>query len=284
MDETAVVVRRLTAQAFALAGLAARIRLDELGVSGDTALRAEIDNVVAVLGVTDIDVLTPAVRASLLAAVQTSLRQALDLVEHPESGAAWTHADAELLQAQGRASAGVAGLFLAAGLGRPDARILDIGTGVAHLAIAFLRAYPQATLVGIDPWAPALEIARANVADAGLGARITLCETTVEDLQDEEGFDLVWFPSSFIPEAVIDAALARVHQLTRPQAEVVVALREDDDALVAAAENLKTARSGGAILTTDDAAARLERAGFVDVRPAPVTWKGPMRLVVGHRG
>jgi tRNA1(Val) A37 N6-methylase TrmN6 len=49
---------------------------------------------------------------------------------------------------------------------------LDVGTGVGLLAVAAARVWPAATIVGIDPWEPSLERARANVAQAGLDGRM----------------------------------------------------------------------------------------------------------------
>lgn len=284
MEDTLAVVRRLTAEAYALAAVAARVRLDELGVQGDPQVRAQIDRITQHLELGDLDGLTPPVRANLLAGVRANLRQALELVESPEGEASWSHVDPVLLQSQGQASAGVAALFIGAGLGRADARILDVGTGVAGLAMAFCRAYPAATVVGIDPWPPALELARANVAEAGLGSRISLVQSTIEDLNDAAGFDLVWFPSTFIPEAVLDASLRAVHRLTRTGAEVVIAVFEHpENQLASATERLKTARAGGSLLSVEDAIERAGRAGFVDAHLVAVTWPGPMRLIVARR-
>ena len=52
---------------------------------------------------------------------------------------------------------------LAARLDGP-VQILDVGTGVGWLAVALARAYPQARVLGIDIFPPALDLAAANVA------------------------------------------------------------------------------------------------------------------------
>jgi demethylmenaquinone methyltransferase/2-methoxy-6-polyprenyl-1,4-benzoquinol methylase len=51
------------------------------------------------------------------------------------------------------------------------ARVLDVATGTADLAIAVLRAHPDATVVGIDPSEGMLAIGRDKLARAGLEAR-----------------------------------------------------------------------------------------------------------------
>lgn len=50
--------------------------------------------------------------------------------------------------------------------------ILDVGTGPARIAIALCRADPRARLLAIDLASTMLDLARRNVAEAGLDARI----------------------------------------------------------------------------------------------------------------
>lgn len=49
-------------------------------------------------------------------------------------------------------------------LGRPGARVLDVGCGGGWSTIALARAYPGATFVGIDPDAESVVMAKANAA------------------------------------------------------------------------------------------------------------------------
>jgi len=53
-------------------------------------------------------------------------------------------------------------------------RVIDLGCGAADITIRFARAYPQATLLGVDGAAAMLELGREAVTDAGLGSRIQL--------------------------------------------------------------------------------------------------------------
>ena len=52
-------------------------------------------------------------------------------------------------------------------LGRPGARILDVGCGGGWSTIALARAYPDATVVGVDIDAPSIEAARTAADSAG---------------------------------------------------------------------------------------------------------------------
>jgi ubiquinone/menaquinone biosynthesis C-methylase UbiE len=284
-DDLMGLTNRLLTSAQVLAAITARLRLDELGEQGDPAVRAQLDRVVDALGVGGLDELDPRERSVLVSFARSYLAQAVDLVENPERTGAWAYDDAVLLRAQGSASAVVARLIADAGLGSPDARILDVGTGVAGLAVALCSTFPQATVVGLDPWEPALAIARENVAEAGLDGRITLLPTPIESFQDADGFDLVWLPAFFIPETALADAIERVFAVTRAGGTLVVgaAARRGDDPLAAAVDDLFTVRSGGSVVPPEDLLARLERAGFADVRQVERTWEAPLRLVAGRR-
>jgi precorrin-6B methylase 2 len=285
-DELMGLLNRLLVSAVALAAVAARLRLDELGAKGDPAVRTQLDRVADVLGVHDqLDAVESGERSVLLAFARSYLAQGLDLIDEPAREPAWSHSDPALLQAQGSASGVVATLFSQLGLVPPGARILDVGTGVAGLATAFCRVAPDATVVGVDPWTPALELARRNVAVAGLESRVRLVQTTIGEFDDPDGFDLAWLPSFFIPEATLDSAFGRIHALLRPGGRIVVGIMFADEAesLERVTDDLLTVRSGGSGLDVEDALTRLARAGFSDVQELERAWKPPLRLVVGLR-
>jgi carboxymethylenebutenolidase len=148
----------------------------------------------------------------------------------------------------------------------------------AHRALV-----PRAPGVGIDPWEPALALARANVEDAGLSDRIALHCATIQAFDDEHGFDLIWLPSFFIPASVLDEAFAQTRRLLRPDGALVVGVMEEpDDAVAAAVDAVITVRSGGAVLTAEQARDHLVSSGFTDVSEVDRTWNAPLRLVSAH--
>ena len=110
-------------------------------------------------------------------------------------------------------------------------------------------------------------------------------ETTIQDFADEDGFDLAWLPSFFIPESALDDAVRRIHELLRQEGRVVVpvTLADESDGLAAATDDLMAVRSGGSVIDTGSAVGLLERAGFDDVHEIERTWKPPLRFVVGTR-
>lgn len=65
-----------------------------------------------------------------------------------------------------------------------------------------------ATVVGLEPWGPAMELGRANVTSAGFDDRITRRADRVEEVADEAAFDMAWMPAPFLPRNAV--ALLRV--------------------------------------------------------------------------
>lgn len=282
------LVGRLLTQAQALAAVTARTRTADGAEPAHPAVAPHLDAVVDALGArATLDDLTPDERRIVVSFARSYFRQALDLMEEPSRAPGWTLSDAVVLGAQGSASGVVARLIQKSGLLADDAeaRILDVGTGVAGLAIALCKTFPRATVVGVDPWEPSLALARANVEAAGLTDRIALHRTTIEAYADNEGFDLAWFPSFFIPESVIGPALARVRDLLKPNGQIAIGTFEaPDDPLAAAVDALATVRAGGAVELPAALVERLRRAGYVDVRVAERAWQAPVFLVLGRRG
>jgi SAM-dependent methyltransferase len=70
-------------------------------------------------------------------------------------------------------------------------RILDLGCGVGRSTIALARAYPRATVRGIDLDAASIADARAAAAAAGLADRVTFDCADAARLPDDTTYDLV---------------------------------------------------------------------------------------------
>src|SRR5450432_610580 len=170
----------------------------------------------------------PPGRTALKGDIRASLMQALAFLDSSTASArapGWRHTDAALLQAQGDASAMMPPMLkahllpmlgdLGARLDKPEARFLDVGVGVAALAIAMCQCWPGLRVVGVDTFEVPLAIARQNVGRAGLADRIELRDLAIEALRDEKSFDLAWLPSFFISVSALPTAIARVHASLR---------------------------------------------------------------------
>jgi SAM-dependent methyltransferase len=112
-------------------------------------------------------------------------------------------------------------------LSAPGCRILDVGCGGGWSSIALARAYPEATVLGIDIDQPSVDMAVANAREAGVEDRVRfLCQD-----------------AATLEEGTVDVAFAFecVHDMPRP-VDVLSAVR-------------RTLVPGGSMVVMDEAVA-----------------------------
>ncbi len=112
-------------------------------------------------------------------------------------------------------------------LATPDCRVLDVGCGGGWSSISLARAYPSATVLGVDIDQPSIDLAAANARDAGVAEQVRfLCQDAAS-----------------LPEGTADVAFAFecVHDMPRP-VEVLSAVR-------------RTLAPGGSLIVMDEAVA-----------------------------
>ena len=107
-------------------------------------------------------------------------------------------------------------------LSRTGARIADIGCGEGWSSIALARAYPEATVTGIDVDQPSVEAAKANAVAEGLQDRVEFRLADGAELAGPQAFD-----AAFLFEALHDMpapveVLAAVREAVRPDGAVVI--------------------------------------------------------------
>jgi len=106
---------------------------------------------------------------------------------------------------------------------KPGARVLDLATGTADLALKVLRRHPETTVVGVDPSVKMLEIGRQKVAAAGLAGK---CELQVGDAQElpfpERSFDglCMAFGIRNVPDRL--RALREMARVVRPDGRIAI--------------------------------------------------------------
>jgi SAM-dependent methyltransferase len=216
-------------------------------------------------------------------------------VLHPQGRTiGWNYTEATILEGAGATSAGFVGPLAQAllpglegamdRLGAPGGSFLDVGVGVAGLAIAIARRWPSLRIVGIDPWQPSLALARANVAKAGLADRIELREQRAEDLTDERAFDVAWLPAIFMPRPAVEPACERIHHSLRPGGWILFnAVPAGLDPLSDAMWWLRMTMFGDSAMPSAEAEELLRRLGFLDVRTLPSPAGSFVRIVAGRR-
>jgi len=205
----------------------------------------------------------------------------------------WSDQSDAALLAQGQASALGARAFaelllpgmgdLAERLAAPGARMLDAGTGVAAMAVAFAQVFPSLQILGIDVLDRALALARRNIAASDVADRVTVRKQDVAGFADDTGFDLAYLPAPFISPAAMHAGLPRVVVALRPGGWLFVARGKmggtpAEDALT----RLKTLVYGGTPLDDAEASDLLSGAGLTAVRTAP-TPAGAPGITIGRK-
>ncbi len=70
-------------------------------------------------------------------------------------------------------------------------RALDVGCGVGIVPITLAKAFPKASIAGLDLDVRSIEIARAYAGQAGLADRIEFLQTPIEALPKQPQWDLI---------------------------------------------------------------------------------------------
>ena len=288
-------INRHNAAAAGLDALGAALDARSSGRPLEPALAARVDELLAALGGGDVlDGVSAQEAAPFLAELRGMGRIEARLLDASTRAPGWGHDDPVILQAAGDISAGFAqGLTrnvapalegLSERLTAPGAAFLDVGVGVAGLAIAMARLCPELRIVGVDPWQPSLRLARENVDRAGLGDRIELREQGGETLEDEGAFDLAWVASAFMPERVVPRICARAHRALRPGGWMLLGmLNLGQDPQTAALVGLRATLWGGPLWTGGEGETVLREGGLVEVRTLPGPPGALTTLVAGRR-
>lgn len=289
------LVNELNTSAGALAALTAALTARATGRPLAPNLVQAVQGVLEALGVREPSEQLPLaeLRATLAEVhVYGASHRQLATGELPAGG--WTPESPALIQAAGDVSAGLPRVLerlvvpqlegLSERLRAPGCRFLDVGAGAGALSIQMARTWPELAIVGIEPWAPALELARANVRAAGLDERIELRPSGAQHLTDEASYDLGWIPSLFIAEPLLDAVLERVSRALRPGAWLILPVLSAEAApLAASVVRLRAALWGGSAPGLGEATVRLAAAGFGEPRSFSSAPSSTTRLLAAQK-
>ena len=99
---------------------------------------------------------------------------------------------------------------------RPDARVLEVGTGPGYLSVAVARRTPRGALVAVDVQRPMLERARAKVTAAGLTNVAFVRADALRLPFADASFDTAYLVTVLgeLPDA--DVALRELFRVLRP--------------------------------------------------------------------
>ena len=230
-------------------------------------------------------------RAGRAAQMAAPLLQAAALVRG--DGDVWSSQSDEALRAQGAASAqGVQAMKqfllpmlagLAESMDRPGARMLDVGTGVAALAVAWAEAFEHLTVVAIDVLPRVLVLARETVAASSAKERVLLRQQDVSTLDERAVYNLVWLPAPFLPEPALRTGVERAAPALVNGGWLMVGHgKYGGGAVEDAVGRFKTVAYGGTALDDDQAQQLLRDTAFTEVMTLPTPLGAPA-LTVGRR-
>ena len=103
------------------------------------------------------------------------------------------------------------------------ARVLDVATGTGDLAIEIAHMHPGAQVIGLDPSAQMLAIARAKLARRGLSERVTLVDGDAQQLplrNCEVDAATIAFGIRNVPDRAL--ALRELARVVRPGGRIAI--------------------------------------------------------------
>jgi SAM-dependent methyltransferase len=283
-------IRQLTVSVEALAALGAELRLRQDRLEGDPQLRPLLRQAVGAVDARWLERSDANEAAAALALIRTVFLQSLDMLENPARPPGWSFEDPRVLETQGQLSGIVVRAIAALATDRPELAaalqqpgvLLDVGTGVGWLAIEAARTWPALRVVGLDPFEPALALARRNRAQSDVAERIEFRLQRVEQLEESATVNLAWLPGPFIAREALDRALASVQRALAPGGWLIFGLAgASEDPLEDALVKLRITRSGGHPWTPEEVEEHLRRHDFTDI--AAFSPRIPLRFVIGRR-
>jgi ubiquinone/menaquinone biosynthesis C-methylase UbiE len=216
--------------------------------------------------------------------------QALDLLENPARAPGWSYTDPDILQSQRQVSRLIVRGIETMAAQRPQisetlrrpGTFLDVGTGVGWLAIEAAHSWPALRVIGVEPWEPALTLARKNLAQSGVAERVEFRSQRVEHLEEDATFTLAWLPGPFVAAEIADQALEQVHRALVPGGWLIFGFNPlPPGPLEKALARLRIVRSSGHPWTPKEVEEKLQAHGFEQIEvysPSP-----SILFVVGRR-
>jgi predicted O-methyltransferase YrrM len=208
-------------------------------------------------------------------------------------GQLWADQSDEALLAQGQAGAQAGAQMAQQGLPRleglteafatPGTRMLDVGTGVATIAVSYAEQFPALTVVGIDVLPRVLALAAQTVAASTVGDRVTLRQQDVNTLDEPNTYAFAWMPAPFVPEQALREGVRRVVDALVPGGWLMLGHGKFRGVPVEdAVSRFKTIAYGGTALDDGQAQQFLRDAQLLEVMTVP-TPPGSPAVTLGRK-
>lgn len=101
-------------------------------------------------------------------------------------------------------------------------RALDVGCGAGRISVALAKAFPKATVVGLDPDKESISQAEAAAAEAGLSNRISFVAANTGNLDRGEGFDFITACDCIHDFAAPQLTLKQIRNLLKPDGTLFI--------------------------------------------------------------
>jgi SAM-dependent methyltransferase len=130
----------------------------------------------------------------------------------------------------------------------PPPRVLDLGCGLGASSVALARAYPRATVLGVDLDEASVAQARAAAAEAGVADRVSFAVGDAARLAQDISFDLVTIFEALHDMGDPVGALRAARERLAEEGSVLVADERVADAFTAPGDATERLMYGWSIL------------------------------------
>jgi 2-polyprenyl-3-methyl-5-hydroxy-6-metoxy-1,4-benzoquinol methylase len=218
------------------------------------------------------------------------------LLKHPSSNFAWQSENFELIALQGElSSAPMVDMFdekirpLLGELGRnlddTPCSFLDVGAGVGSLSFAMAQRWPSLRVVGIEPASTPYRVALSRLEDNVLASRVEFINHSVEDMEFQNFFDLIWFPHVFISPNKVDQGLTNVAKSLKRGGWIWILHQSEDVTTTSEAIRcIQTFSYGGAPVSTRELSEALTARGFTEIHIPENRRDGQFRFLIARLG
>jgi 2-polyprenyl-3-methyl-5-hydroxy-6-metoxy-1,4-benzoquinol methylase len=101
-------------------------------------------------------------------------------------------------------------------------RALDVGCGAGRVSVALAKAFPKATVVGLDPDRESIRQAEATATEAGLSGRVSFVAANTGSVDRGEGFDLITACDCIHDFAAPQLTLKQIRTLLKPDGTLFI--------------------------------------------------------------
>lgn len=151
-------------------------------------------------------------------------------------------------------------------LKNPDALFLDAGAGTASISVQLCQIYPDLKIVAIDCTDKPLALAKKNIEQHNLSNRIKLRKTFLQDINDKDLYDVVWFPQVFYSKEEFSKCLKVIFKALKPSGMIYAAALSSNETDISSLILQLNNATYGSLRYVDDVTEGFKNAGFSEIK------------------